>query len=81
MRKQLRVDWAREVKKSDLGPALGRYRRYLVDLGFRDQTIESYVFRAGKYLEFAKTDQPTQDDHFGFRQYLQERQCNDFSVI
>jgi integrase len=73
MREQLRVDWNREVKKSDLGPAIGRYRRYLVDLGFRDQTIESYVFRAGKYLEFAKTDQPTPDDHLRFREYLQEK--------
>jgi hypothetical protein len=44
-----------------------------VDLGFREQTIESYVFRAGKYLEFAGTDQPTQEDHSRFRDFLQEK--------
>jgi integrase/recombinase XerD len=73
MRKQLRVDWSRETKKRDLEPALKRYRGYLLDIGFRESTIESYVFRAGKYLEFAKTDQPTEEDHSRFREYLQEK--------
>jgi integrase/recombinase XerD len=73
MRQQLRVDWSREIKMSDLKPALGRYQSYLSKLGFSDQTIESYVFRAGKYLEFVKTDQPTTEDHSRFRDYLQEK--------
>ncbi len=74
MRQQLNVDWSRKVKKIDLKPALKRYQRYLAGLGFSKQTIESYVFRAGKYLEFCKTDQPTEEDYQKFRDILLERQ-------
>ncbi len=44
MRNQLKVDLTRKVKKSDLEPALCRYRRFLVDLGFRESTIDMYSF-------------------------------------
>ena len=57
MRKQINVDWSRETKKGDLGPALREYERYLLNLGFRESTIVMYVFRVGKYLEFVETDQ------------------------
>jgi integrase/recombinase XerD len=76
MRNQLKVDWARKVKKSDLGPALGRYRRFLVDLGFRDSTIDMYVFRARKYLEFAETEQPSAEDFIRFREVLQDKRLS-----
>jgi hypothetical protein len=76
MRKQINVDWSRETKKSDLGPALRGYERYLRDLGFRQPTIESYVYRAGKYLEFAKTDQPSVEDFSRFREVLQEKRLS-----
>ncbi len=73
MKNRLNVDWIRKTKKSDIDPALRRYKLYLLDLGFRDSTIESYVFRAGKYLEFAGTSQPTAEDHTKFREYLQTK--------
>ena len=76
MRSQLRIDWSRDIKKSDLGPALKRYRRYLMDLGFREQTIESYVFRAGKYLEYSKTDQPKAEDFPKFRETLLDKKLS-----
>jgi integrase/recombinase XerD len=73
MRAKLEVDWSRETKESDLKPALSRYRRYLTNMGFRESTIEFYVFRAGKYLEFAKTDQPSSEDFIRFREALQDK--------
>jgi hypothetical protein len=70
------VDWTRRIRKSDLEPTLGRYRRFLLDLGFRESTIDMYVFRAGKYLEFAKTDQPLPEDFIRFREVLQNRRLS-----
>jgi integrase/recombinase XerD len=76
MRNQLKIDWTRKVKKSDLGPTLARYRRFLVDLGFRSSTIDMYVFRAGKYLEFSETDQPSAEDFIRFREVLQDKRLS-----
>lgn len=76
MRNQLNVDWTRKVKKNDLEPALRGYERYLVNLGFRESTITMYVFRAGKYLEFAKTDQPSPSDFAEFREVLQDKRLS-----
>lgn len=73
MRCKLKIDWSRDVNKADLEPALRKYRRYLENLGFSDQTIESYIFRCGKYLEFAGTDQPSKEDFAKFRDYLQDK--------
>lgn len=53
--------------------ALSKYQRYLENLGFSDQTIESYLFRCRKYLEFTQTDQPSEDDFAKFRIYLQDK--------
>lgn len=76
MRKQINVDWGREVNKGDLGTAMLRYVGYLKDLGFREPTIETYVYRASKYLEFAKTDQPSAEDFSRFREVLQGKRLS-----
>jgi len=76
MRNQLKVDWNRKVKKCDLEPTLSRYRRFLVDLGLGSSTIDMYVFRAGKYLEFSETDQPTAEDFVKFREILQDKRLS-----
>ncbi len=73
MRKQLKVDWSRDAGNAYLEPALRRYQRYLENLGFSRQTIDSYLFRCKKYLEFSKTDQPSEDDFAKFRDYLQDK--------
>ena len=57
----------------DLKPALKRFRRYLGGIGLRASTTESYVFRAGKYLEFARTEEPTVEDAANFRTVLVNR--------
>jgi len=64
------VNWGRTSRKADIGPALKKFRRYLEGNGFRNSTIESYVFRAGKYLQFSQTDYPTEEDHSRFRDHL-----------
>ncbi len=74
MRQQLNVDWSRKARKIDLKPALRKYQKYLQGLGFSQQTTESYVFRAGKYLEFCKTDHPTEEDYQRFRDSLLGKQ-------
>ena len=76
MRKQINVDWSRETKKGDLGPALREYERYLLNLGFRESTIVMYVFRVGKYLEFVETDQPLPSDFSRFREVLQGKRLS-----
>ncbi|MEI6103041.1 MAG: tyrosine-type recombinase/integrase [Methanothrix sp.] len=73
MRKQLKVDWSRDAKKADLEPALRKFQRYLENLGFSTPTIESYLFRCKKYLEFSQTDQPTEKNFAEFRDYLQDK--------
>ena len=73
MRRQLKVDWSRDAEKIDFGHALIIYQRYLENLGFSRQTIDSYLFRCKKYLEFSKTDQPSEDDFAKFRDYLQDK--------
>ncbi|NPV62994.1 MAG: tyrosine-type recombinase/integrase [Methanotrichaceae archaeon] len=69
-RKQLNIDWSRTTKKTDIQPALRKFRRHLEANGFRESTIEGYVFRSGKYLEFAQTDHPTPEEHSRFREHL-----------
>jgi hypothetical protein len=53
-KKRLNVNWDREVRTEDFKPALKHYNRYLDDDGLRKSTITSYVFRVGKFLEFAQ---------------------------
>lgn len=74
------INWDREVETEDLKPALKRYRRYLEDLGHRESTIESYVFRVGKYLEFAQTDAPSQEDFAKFREKLHDERLSRSSI-
>ncbi|MDD1738667.1 MAG: hypothetical protein LUQ02_03745, partial [Methanothrix sp.] len=67
------MDWSRDAGNAYLEPALPRYQRYLENLGFSSQTIDSYLFRCKKYLEFSQTDQPSEDHFAKFRDYLQDK--------
>lgn len=69
-KKRLDVNWDREVGTDDLRPALKRFSGYLKNNSFRKSTIDMYVFRAGKYLEFAHSDTPSIDDFLMFRELL-----------
>ena len=70
MRKKLNVDWTRGVASDDLRPALKHYGRFLEDKGLRKSTIESYVFRVGKFLEFVRNDTPQVEDFARFRETI-----------
>lgn len=69
-RKRLSVDWTRGATADDIKPALKRYSRYLEDKGLRKSTIESYVFRVGKFLEFTQDDTPQAEDLARFRETI-----------
>jgi hypothetical protein len=52
-KKRLPLDWSIKARIEDFKPTLIRYRKYLVDNGFRSSTIDSYV---GRFLEFAQSE-------------------------
>lgn len=54
-----KVNWhlkTASIYKKDA--ALERFRRYLVGMGFRDETLRLYTGRIGAFLEYAKCDEP-----------------------
>jgi site-specific recombinase XerD len=61
-KKRLNVNWRRGDDAKDFMPSLKRFRHFLEDEGLRESTICSYVFRVGKYLEFAASDTPSVED-------------------
>jgi hypothetical protein len=69
-RKRLNVDWGQVEEVLDLNPYLKRYKNYLIDIGLRNSTVESYVWLVKSYLEYAKTNRPTTTDFMGFRETL-----------
>lgn len=79
-KKRLELNWSRMVGFEDVTPALKRFRLYLEDIGIRKSTADSYVFRVGKYLEFAKTDMPTEEDSVKFRELLHEKSLSVSSI-
>jgi integrase/recombinase XerD len=72
-KKRMEVNWDREIRTEDFKPALKHFRGYLKNNGLRASTIDMYVYRAGKYLEFAHSDTPSNDDFLKFREMLEER--------
>jgi integrase/recombinase XerD len=72
-KKRLNIDWGRRDGIGDLSPALKRFGNYIRDRGFRDATVEPYVGGVRRYLEFAKTDQPSAEDADRFRQMLLDK--------
>ena len=78
-KKKLAIDWT--IRESiDFKPTLLRYRNYLVDHGFRESSVNSYVGHVGRYLEFAKTDRPSPEMPFKFRELLQSRKLSRSSI-
>jgi len=79
-KKRLNVNWEREVRTEDFGPALKRFNRYLENNGMRKSTITSYILRVGKFLEFAQNDTPHVEDFEKFREILNERKLSRSSI-
>jgi integrase len=73
--RRLEIDWERDTS-GDFSPSLQRYKRYLIDIGFRESTIDSYAGHVGRYLEFAGTDRPLAEAAKQFRQILHDRELS-----
>lgn len=71
-KKRLDIDWSR-TDPEDIKPALKRFGNYLKSRGFRESTMELYVRCLKAYLEFAKTDMPSEEDLINFRDSLLEK--------
>lgn len=71
-KKRLDIDWSRS-EHEDIKPALKRFSNYLKGMGFRESTMELYVRCLRAYLEFAKTDMPSEEDLINFRDSLLEK--------
>lgn len=75
-KKRLDICWERQAGKEDFKPVLKRYDRYLEENGIRASTRSSYVFRAGKFLEYAKEEKPQEEKFAMFRDLLHERKLS-----
>jgi integrase/recombinase XerD len=69
-KKRLALDWTIKARIEDFKPTLIRYRKYLVDKGFRSSTIDSYVGHVGRFLEFAQSERPPVSTANAFREQL-----------
>lgn len=70
------MDWSVPGGQRYFNPALAQFRHYLVDNGFRQSTIDSYIECTERYLEFAKTDKPSKSVAEKFRASLQARKLS-----
>jgi integrase/recombinase XerD len=70
------VNWSIPKGQDNFRPALAQFQHYLVDNGFRESTIDSYIDRTERYLEFAKTDKPLKDTAEEFRASLHARKLS-----
>lgn len=80
MVKKISVDWSRIRTKSDLKPALTRYRAYLENLGLKENTITLYVRLAKAYLEDVRTDIPLQADASDYYSSLHQRKLSKSAI-
>jgi integrase/recombinase XerD len=76
IRQRLDVNWSIPKGQDNFRPALAQFQHYLVDNGFRESTIDSYIDRTERYLEFAKTDKPLKDTAEEFRASLHARKLS-----
>ncbi len=59
---------------------LNKYKNYLQDKGIRNSTIESYIIRVRKFLEFVQNDKPSIVDFESFREHLLEKNLSWSSI-
>jgi integrase/recombinase XerD len=68
-------EWIASAQR-DYAPALARYRRSLESSGLKPSTIDSYVWRVGTFLKFAKSDKPTVSALKEFRECLLDKKLS-----
>jgi integrase/recombinase XerD len=76
MRQKLATTW--DIPSNDT--RLRRFKRYLRDKGMRPSTVESYVFRVEKYLEFCNNEEPSFDMAQRYRDLLFDRDLSNSSI-
>ena len=59
---------------------LRKYARYLRDNGIRTSTLDSYVFRVGKYVKFCDQEQPSQETAQNFRDRIMDNGLSRSSI-
>ena len=55
---------------------LDRFKRYLMGLGLRDETIKLYVGLVGGFLEYAKADEPSVETANAFKAFLIDKRLS-----
>jgi integrase/recombinase XerD len=75
-RHKMSVSWTQD----DIPSKLKRFHRYLKDQGIRPSTLESYIDRAKKYLEFCEPNDPTPELANQFRSQLIEHSLSASSI-
>ncbi|MFZ3092409.1 MAG: tyrosine-type recombinase/integrase [Methanothrix sp.] len=55
---------------------LDRFKRYLMGLGLRDETIKLYVGLVGGFLEYAKADEPSVETANAFKDFLIDKRLS-----
>ena len=75
-RQRIKTTW--KIPKDDA--QLKKYARYLRDKGIRTSTLDSYVFRVGRYLEFCDQEQPSQETGQKFRDHLMDNGLSRSSI-
>jgi integrase/recombinase XerD len=79
-KKRLKLDWSIKARVEDFKPTLIRYKKYLIDNGFRKSTIDSYVGHVGRFLEFAQSERPPASMAITFRENLLSKKLSRSSV-
>ena len=74
------VDWSRTRVKTDVKPALARYRRYLEKIGLKENTIILYTRLVHTYLSEANADSPSSDDADKFYNSLHDKDLSRSSI-
>jgi integrase/recombinase XerD len=76
MKQKLATSW--DIPSNDT--RLRRVKRYLRDKGMRPSTVESYVLRVEKYLEFCNNEEPSLDMAQSYRDLLFDRNLSNSSI-
>jgi site-specific recombinase XerD len=80
IKKRVKQDWSLPIENCNFKPNIAQFQHYLVDNGFMESTIDSYLTCAAKYLEFAKTGSPSKDMAENFRATLHVRKLSRSSI-
>jgi integrase/recombinase XerD len=68
---RIKVDWNKTPSTKETSDrTLCKFRQHLREQGLREGTIENYIGNVQRYIKFAGTDHPSEDDYARFRESL-----------